>query len=89
MRRFVWQGIKGWRVCALNQYYKSKNCDDILKIISEELNVRGNIYDFIEAYLKFKYKKLKIYEKDYEIKFNDYTDEDVDGKEKSINKNLI
>ena len=49
MRWFVRQPIKGGRVCALNQYYKSKICDDILKIISEELNVKGNIDDIIEA----------------------------------------
>ena len=35
MRRFVRQSIKRGRVCAFNQYYKSKSCDDILKIISE------------------------------------------------------
>ena len=40
---FVRESIKGGRVCAFNQYYKSKICDDILKIISEELNVKRNI----------------------------------------------
>ena len=39
MRWFVRQSIKGGRVCAFNQYYKSKICDDILKIISKELFV--------------------------------------------------
>ena len=34
MRYFVRQSIKGGRVCAFNQYYRSKNCGDILKIIS-------------------------------------------------------
>ena len=29
MRWFVRQSIKGGRVCAFNQYYKSKHCDDI------------------------------------------------------------
>ena len=48
MRWFVRQSIKGGRVCAFNQYHKSKSCDDILKIISKELCVKGNIYDIIE-----------------------------------------
>ena len=45
---------EGGRVCAFNQYYKSKTSDDILKIISEEVNVKGNVYDIIEAYMKKK-----------------------------------
>ena len=32
MRWFVRQSIKGGRVCAFNQYYKSKHCDDISKL---------------------------------------------------------
>ena len=37
MRWFVRQTAFEGRVCAFNQYYKSKSCDDILKIISEEV----------------------------------------------------
>ena len=33
MRNFVRQSIKGGRVCAFIQYYKSKLCEDILKKI--------------------------------------------------------
>ena len=51
MRWFVRQSIKGGLFCAFNQYCKSKIRDDFLIIISEELNVKGNIYDIIEAYL--------------------------------------
>ena len=36
MRWFVRQTAYGGRVCAFNQYYKSKSCDDILKIISKQ-----------------------------------------------------
>ena len=54
MRWFVRQSIKGGRVCAFNQYFKSKICDEVLKFISEELNVEGNEYDKIEAYMKNK-----------------------------------
>ena len=36
LRHFVRQSIKGRRVCAFNQYYKSNFCGDILKILSRE-----------------------------------------------------
>ena len=88
MRCFIRQPIKGGRVCAFNQYCKSKNCDDILKVISEELNVKGNIYDIIEAYLNYKNKYFKMYEKEYESQFNDYRDHDEEVKEKYIKENL-
>ena len=49
MRWFVRQTKKGGRVCAFNHYYRSKICDDVLKILSEELIVERNVYDIIEA----------------------------------------
>ena len=45
MRWFVRQAAYGGQVCAFNQYYKSKICDDISNIISKELNVEGNTYE--------------------------------------------
>ena len=88
MRWFVRQPIKGGRVCAFNQYYKSKHCDDILKIINKELAVKGTVYDTIEAYMEFKNKYFKIFEKEYENQFDDYRNEDVEEKEKYINEKL-
>ena len=88
MRWFVRQSIKGGRVCAFNQYYKSKHCDDILKIINKELAVKGSVYDTIEAYMEYKNKHFKIFEKEYENQFDDYRDEDIDEKEKYINEKL-
>ena len=52
MRWFFRQAAYGGRVCAFNQNYKSKNCDDFIKIISQELEVKGNIYDKVEDYMK-------------------------------------
>ena len=78
MRWFVRQSIKGGRVCAFNQYYKSKHCDDILKIINKELTVKGTVYDTIETYMEYKNKHFKIFEKEYEDQFDDYRDEDVE-----------
>ena len=65
MRWFVRQSIKDGRVCAFIQYYKSKHCDDILKIINKELAVKGNAYDTIEAYMEYKNKHFKIFQKEY------------------------
>ena len=75
MRWFVRQSMKGGRVCAFNQNYKSKHCDDILKIINKELAVKGTVYDTIEAYMEYKNNHFKIFEKEYEDQFDDYRDE--------------
>ena len=88
MRWFVRQSIKGGRVCAFNQYYKSKHCDDILRNINKELAVKGSVYDTIEAYVDYKNKRFKIFEKEYEDQFVDYRDENVEEKEKYINEKL-
>ena len=88
MRWFFRQSIKGGRVTAFNQYYKSNHYDDIKRILSEELGVKGIIYDIIEEYLRYKKKYYDIYEKEYESQFNDYRDEDEDEKEKYINEKL-
>ena len=88
MRWFVRQSIKGGRACAFNQYYKSKHCDDILKIINKELAVKGTVYDTIEAYMEYENKHFENFEKEYEDQFNDYRDEDIEEKEKYINEKL-
>ena len=88
MRYFVRQCIKGVRVCSFNQNYKIKIFDDNLKFILEELNVKGNIYDIIEAYLKYKSKQFLIFEKEYEIQFDDYRNINVEDKENVIYEKL-
>ena len=88
MRWFVRQSIKGGRVCAFNQHYKSKHFDDIKRIISKELVVKGNTYEIFEEYLKYKKKHYEIFEKEYENQFDDYRKENVDDKEKNNNKEL-
>ena len=67
MRWFVRKIIRGGRVCAFNQFYTSKICDDILKIISEGINVKGKIYDKIEAYLEYENKRLKNLKKNMKV----------------------
>ena len=90
MRWFVRQSIKGGRVCAFNQSYKSKHFEDIIKILIKELGVNkdANIYNIIEEYLKYKDKYFKIYEKEYEAQFDDYRHENVEDKEKYIDQKL-
>ena len=88
MRHFVRQAAYGGRVCVFNQYCISKSCEEILKIISEELNVKRNVYDIIEGYMNHKNKHWKIFEREYEKKFSDYRDENVEEKEKYINEKL-
>ena len=88
MRWFVRQSIKGGRVCAFIQYYKSKHCDDILKITNKELAVKGTVYDTIEAHMEYKNKYFKIFQKEYEDQFDDYRHENVEEKEKHINEKL-
>ena len=88
MRWFVRQSIKGGRVCAFNQYYKSKHFEDIKKIISKFLDVEGTVYEIFEEYLKYKKKHYDIYKKEYEAQFSDYRDGNEEDKEKYINKKL-
>ena len=72
MRYFVRQAAYGGRVCAFKQYYKSNKYDDILNIISKELNIEGDFYEKMEAYINYKNKHFKIFENEYEDQFNDY-----------------
>ena len=88
MRLFVRQSKKGGRVCAFIQHYKSKHFGDIKRFLSKELGVKGNIYDIIEQYLRYKKKYYEILEKEYESQFNDYPDENEEEKEEFINKKL-
>ena len=85
---FVRESFKGGRVCAFNQYYKSKISDDVLKILSRELRVEGNVYDIIEVYVKHKNDHLKIIEKEYDSKIDDYRDIGEEEKNNHINKKI-
>ena len=72
MRFFERKSFKGGRVRSFNQYYKSKICNDVLKVLSRELKFEGNLYDTIEAYRKYKNDLLKSIKEQYESKFDDY-----------------
>ena len=49
-RHFVRQSIKGGRCTTMNRYYKSSISDNVFNIISQELNVEGNICEIIDQY---------------------------------------
>ena len=50
--------------------------------------MNGNFYDLIEAYLNYKNKHFKIFQKEYENQFNDYRDENVEEKEIFVKEKL-
>ena len=52
VRHFVRQSIKSGRVCSFNEYYQLKTSDDVIKLLSRERKIEGNVYDNIEAYMK-------------------------------------
>ena len=88
MRNIVRKAIKGGRCNAFNQHYKSEISDEVFNIISEELNVNGNICDILGKYFEFLHKYEKQYAKEFSSKYDDCRD--INEKEKTdfINKKL-
>ena len=64
---FVRQSIKGGRVCAFNQYYKSKHCDDILNIINKELAVKEQFMILLKHIWNIKTNILKSLKKNMKV----------------------
>ena len=58
-RHFARQSFKSGRLCAFKQYYKTEISNEVLKILYRELKARRNVYDNIEAYMKYKRDHLK------------------------------
>ena len=88
IRHFVRQSIKGGRCSALNQYYKSNISQEVFNIISKELGVNDNdnVCEIIDKCFEYTNKQRKIIEDEYDSKFKDYRDIDVEGKTEHINK---
>ena len=91
MRHFVRQSIKGGRCSALNQCYKSNISQEVFNIISKELNVNGNdnVCEIMDEYFEYTNKQRKIIEDEYDSKFKDYRDIDVEERTEHTNKELI
>ena len=91
MRHFVRQSIKEGRCSALNQYYKSNISQEVCNIISKELNINGNdedVCEIINEYFEYTNKQRKILEDEYDSKFKDYRDIDVEKRTEHISKEL-
>ena len=88
MRFFVKLSVKRDRVCAFILFIISKIRVDILIHISEELNVKRNIFNFTETYLEYKIIHLEIIARVYENKFNNYRDIDEEEMENYVNEKL-
>ena len=52
MRNYERKIVKGSRCNVFNQHFKSEIRDEVLKIISKELNLNGNICDLLEKYFE-------------------------------------
>ena len=77
--------MKGGRCNAFNQQYKSDFSDEVLKIISIELNFSGSKCDRLEKYFNFSNKYEKQYAKKFVSQSDDYRDMD-EKKTDFINK---
>ena len=62
----------------------------MFNFISKELNVIGNdnVCEIIDNYFKYTNKQRKIIEDEYDSKFKDYRDIDVEERTELINKEL-
>ena len=90
MRHFVRKSIKGGRCSALNQHYKSNISQEVFNIISKDLNVNcnDNVCEIMDKYFEYTNKQRKIIEDEYDSKFKDYRDIDVEERTEHINKEL-
>ena len=88
MRHFVRQSLKGGRCSALNQYYKSKISDEVFNIISKEIDFNGNVCEILEKYFEYINKHRKVIQGEYDSQFNDYRDNDEEGRNEHIKKEI-
>ena len=59
MRNSIRNSKIGGRCGSLNQYYKSTISDEVFNIISEELNVNGNVCETLDKYFENGKKRKK------------------------------
>ena len=88
MRHFVRQSMKGAHCSALNQFYNSNISDEVVNIISKELDSNGNVCEILEKYFEYTNKQKKTIEDEYDSQFNDYRDNDEEKGTEHINKEL-
>ena len=73
VRDFIGKSIKGGRVAALNRYFESNQCEEILNIIKKHLKVNDNeISNIIDKYLKYIKTKSDEFKLEFENGEKDY-----------------
>ena len=83
-RHFFRQSVNSGRCVALNQHYKSFISGKVFEIISEELNVNGNVCEIVDKYFEYTNKHRKIIENEYDAQLKDYRDVDEEDRTKHI-----
>ena len=74
VRHFVIESIKGGRCSALNQFYKSTFSEKIFNFFSKELDIPGNLCEFLDKYFEYTNKPRKLLENEYDSQFEDHRD---------------
>ena len=88
MRIFLRQSIKGGRCRSFNQNYKSTISDENFNIVSNELNVNGNVCEIIEKFFEYTNKHRKRLENEYVSPFKGYRDIIQDERTTCINNKI-
>ena len=73
VRNFIRKSIKSGRVAALNRYFESNQCEEILNIIKKHLKINDNdISNIIDKYLKYISTKRDGFKTEFENGEKDY-----------------
>ena len=88
VRSFIRKSIKGGRVAALNRYFESNQCEEILNTIKKHLKTKDNeISDIVEEYLKYINTKRKEFKLEFENDKKDYRKINKKELDKFLEKN--
>ena len=88
MQNSVQTSIKESTCAALNQYYKPETSDNIFDFNSEELDVKGDITTILEKQFEILSEYEKLYEKEFDSRYDEYRNIIQIEKAKYINNKL-
>ena len=89
VRDFIRKSIKGGRVAALNRYFESNQCEEILHIIKKHLRINDNgISIIIDGYLKYNNTKRDEFKLEFENCKKDYRKVNKKELDKFLEKKL-
>ena len=73
VRNFIPKSVKGGRIVALNRYYESNHCEEILDTIRKHLKIKKNEISYVvDEYLKYIRTKRDAIKLDFENAEKDY-----------------